>query len=70
MASEQVIVSEAITKAVAEATRVAIQAVAVAAAERPQSMAGPKIGRPAMKQLTFNWEVEDKYRELKTFRLR
>ena len=34
-----------------------------------QSMAGPKLGSPAMKQLTFNWEAEDKYNELKTFRL-
>ena len=42
---------------------------AAATAERPQSMAGPKIGGPAMKQATFNWEVEDKYNELKTFRL-
>ena len=41
MASEQVIVSEAIAKAVAEATRVAIQAMAAAAAERPQCTAGP-----------------------------
>ena len=69
IASEQVIVSEAIAKAVAEATRLAIQAMAVAAAERPQSMAGPKIGRPAMKQPTFIWEPDDKYNELKTFRL-
>ena len=29
----------------------------------------PKIGGPAMKQPTFNWEVEDKYIKLKTFRL-
>ena len=54
MASEQIIVSEAITKAVEEATRVAIQAMAEATAARPQSMAGLKIGRPAMKQQTFN----------------
>ena len=65
MASEHVIVSEAITKAVAEATRAAIQAMAVAAAERPQSTAGPKIGRPSMKQPTFNWEAEDEYNKLK-----
>ena len=69
MASEQVIVSEAITKAVAEATRLAIQAMAVAAAVRPQSVAGPRVGGPAMKQPTFNWEAEDMYSKLKTFRL-
>ena len=54
MASEQAIANEAITKTVAEATRAAIQTMAAAMAERPQSTAGPKIGRPAMKQLTFN----------------
>ena len=60
MANEQVIASEMISKAVAEAIRVTIQAIAVPEAERPQSMAGPKIGRPAMKQPTFNWEAGDK----------
>ena len=55
MASEQVMANEAIAKAVAEMTR-AIQAMAAAAAERPQSMAGPKIGGHAMKQPSFNWE--------------
>ena len=50
----------------AEVTKVAIQAMA---AERPQSAAGPKIGRPAMKQPGFNWGAEDKYSELKNFRL-
>ena len=68
MASEQVIVSEAITKAVAEATRVDMQAMAAATTERPQSMAGLKIGGPAMKQPTFNRQAEDKYNKLKTFR--
>ena len=69
MASEQTIATEAIAKAVAEVTRAAIQAMAAAMAERPQSVAGPKIGRPAMKQPTFNLEAEDKYSKLKTFRL-
>ena len=32
-------------------------------------MAGSKIGRPAMKQPSFNWEADDKYSKLKTFRL-
>ena len=64
MASEQITVSVTIAKTVAEATRAAIQTVA----ERAQSTAGPKIGGPAMKQPTFNWEAEDKYSELKTFR--
>ena len=50
MVNEQVIVIEAISKAVAEETRAAIQSMAAAAAETPQSMAGPKIACPAMKQ--------------------
>ena len=54
MADEQVIVSKAVTKAVADVTRVAIQAMATATAQILQSAAGPKIGRPAMKQPTFN----------------
>ena len=50
-------------------TRKSIQAMAAATAERPQSMAGPKIGGSPMKQPTFDWEADDKYSELKTFRL-
>ena len=65
MASEQAIANEVISKTVAEANRAAIQAMAA----RPQSVAEPKIGRPALKQPTFNWEADDKYSELKTFRL-
>ena len=30
---------------------------------------GPKVGRPIVKQHTFNWEAEDKYNELKNLRL-
>ena len=59
MASEQVIANEEIAKAVAETTRTAIQALATAAAERPQSIEGPNIGGPAMKQPSFNWEVNN-----------
>ena len=54
MASEQVIANEAIAKAVAEVTRAAIQAMTADMAERPQHLAGPKLGRPAMKQPSFN----------------
>ena len=61
--------NEAIAKAVAEATRVAIQAMAAAMGEQLQSTAGPKVGGQAMKQSTFNLESEDKYSELKTFKL-
>ena len=68
MASEQANTNEAIAKAVAEATRLAIQVMATATTERPQNV-WPKIGRPAMKQSNFNWEADDKYNKLKNFRL-
>ena len=69
MASEQAITNEAKAKAETQATRAAIQAMAAATAERPQSMVGPKIGRPGMKQPSFNQEADNKYSELKNFRL-
>ena len=69
MASDQVTANETIAKALAEPTRAAIQVMAAAVAGRPQSIAGPKLGTPAMKQTSFNWEAGDKYSELKTFRL-
>ena len=68
MATEH-IMSEVIAKAVAEATRVAIQAMSGAQAEQMPDTAGPKIGHPTMNQPTFDWDTEDKYSELKTFRL-
>ena len=68
MATEQ-IMSKAIAKAVAEAIRVAIQAMTEAVAEWPQGMPGPKIGGPSMTQPTFNWDSEDTYSKLKTFKL-
>ena len=52
MASKQ-IVNEAIAKAVVETTKVAIQAMAAAAVEWPQSTTGPKLGCFAMKQATL-----------------
>ena len=42
---------------------------AAAAVNWPQTMAGPKIGRPAMKQPAFNWETEDMYNKFNTFKL-
>ena len=61
--------SEAIARAGAEATRVAIQTMAEAQTERMHNESGPKVGSPAMKELTFDWNTQDKYSELKTFRL-
>ena len=65
MASEQ-IMSEAIARAVAKASRVALQTMAEAWVERMHDVAGPKVGCPAMKQPMFDWNVQDKYSELKT----
>ena len=62
--------NEAITTAVAEATRVAIQTKAEAQVERMHDISRLKIGSPAMKQLTFNWNAEDKYSELKNIQIR
>ena len=69
MASEQAITNEAIAKAVVEVIRMAIQAIAAATTERQQNMAGPTISGPAMKQLNFHWEVDDKYSKLKNFKV-
>ena len=54
MATEQTSANETIVQSVAEATRMAIQAMAVVRAERTQNV-GPKLDRPIMRQLTFNW---------------
>ena len=66
MASEQII-SEAIARAVAEATRIALQTMAEAWVERTHDRSGPKLGGPTMKQPTFDWNIQDKYSKLKTF---
>ena len=58
-----------ITRAVAEATRIAIQTMVEAWTERTPTASGPKIGSPTMKQLMFDWSTQDKYSKLKTFRL-
>ena len=68
MASEQ-IMSEAITAAVAEVIRIALHTMVEAQAERMHDGSGPKLGGPAVKQPTFDWNVQDKYSELKAFQL-
>ena len=68
MESEQ-IMSEATARAVAEATRIAIQTMAEAQAERMHDKSGPKVGSPTLKQPMFNWNAQNKYSEQKTFRL-
>ena len=61
------IMREAIAKDVAEATRVAIQAMAETQVQRMPSTTGPKLGGPVLKQPNFNWEATDKYTEWKAF---
>ena len=61
--------SEAITRAVAEATRIAIITIAETWVERTHDGSGPKVGSPAKKQLTFDWNAQDKYSKSKTLRL-
>ena len=68
MENEQSNTNEVIAQAVAERARVTIQAMAAAGAEITQN-AGPRLGGPIMKQPTINWEAEDKYNELRNFRL-
>ena len=64
MASEQ-IMSNAITRAVAEATRIALQTMAEAWVDRMHDRSETKAGSTTMKQPTFNWNVQDKYSELR-----
>ena len=61
------IMSEAITKAVAEATRIVIQTMVETQTQRTTSTTGPKLGGPVLKQSNFNWEVANKYMEWKAF---
>ena len=58
---------EVITKAMAEATRIAIQTMAEMQTQRRTSASGPKLGSPTSKQPNFNWEAPDKYTEWKVF---
>ena len=61
--ADQSIMNEAIMKAMAEATRVAIQAMAETQAQRMPNTSGPKVGGPALRHPGFNWEATDKYTE-------
>ena len=65
--AEQVEMSEAIAKAVAEATRIAIQTMVEMQSRTAENQWGPKLGSPELKQPQFNWEVADKYSEWKAF---
>ena len=49
---------EAITKAVAKATGIAIQTMTEMQAQRTSNTAGPKPGGSNLKQPAFNWEAQ------------
>ena len=51
--ADQVEMSEAITKAVAEATRITIQTMMEMQTQRTASTPGPKLGCPVLKQPNF-----------------
>ena len=65
--ADQAAMSEAIVKAIAEATRLAIQAMTDTQVQRMPNTSGPKVGSPMLKQPSFNWEATDKYTEWKAF---
>ena len=54
-----------------QGARVAVQAMAIASVENNQRVknVGPKLGRPIMTQLTFDWTSIDKYAEIRNFRM-
>ena len=49
----QVVMNEAIAKAMVEVTRVNIQAFAEAQSQRPEGQWGPELGGPALRQPQF-----------------
>ena len=65
--AEQIEMSKVIAKAVAEATRIAIQTMVEMQSSMGDSQQGPKIGGPVLKQPQSNWDEADKYWEWKAF---
>ena len=72
MAAEQTNITEAVTQVAAEAARVAVLDIVMVDTDNSQRIQNvvPNIGGPIMKQLTFEWETDDKYSELKKFHIR
>ena len=68
--ADQAAMNEVILKAIAEATRVVIQAMAETQAQSMPNTSGPKVGSPTLKQPSFNWEATDKYTKWKAFILK
>ena len=63
--ADQTTMDDAITKAVAEATRATIQT--MVESHQGKEDQRPKVGGLALKQLHFNWDMADKYTESKAF---
>ena len=59
--ADQATMNDTIVKAVAEATRAAIQT--MVESQQGQEDHRPKVGSLALKQLQFNWDMADKYTE-------
>ena len=59
--AEQTVMNEVIAKAVAEATRAAIET--MVESHQRQEVQGTKLGGPAMKQPQFNWKAANKCTE-------
>ena len=72
MTTEQINITKAIDQVAAEAQRVGVQAMVWVNTDNSQRTqnAGPKLGGPMVKQLTFNWSSKDKYAELKNFKMK
>ena len=68
-ANEQTNSNEYIAQTVAKAARVAKQILSVTGAARTEN-AGPKMSGPIMKQPTLYWSSEDRYDELRNFKLK
>ena len=69
MATEQDIITQAISQAAVETARAVIEAMVVARTDNIDRMqnAVPMIGGPIMQQPRFHWEAQDKYSKLKNF---
>ena len=64
---DQLLMNEAIMKAVAEVTRAMVQTIEETQTQRSEGQWGPKLGSPVLKQPLLNWETADKYTEWKAF---
>ena len=67
---DQSLMNKVIVKAIADATRVAIQTIVETQGQIPEGQQGPKLRGPALKQPQFNWETADKYTKWKAFILK